>query len=629
MGILRELIYILLIAASLFGQQVIDRIAIHGNKHISTWKIEQLMRTEPPSFFQKIIGKKQYFKSTQLEDDLSIIQDYYINQGYIDVKVKATATPQPAAEEELLINVFITEGPRYIVDEINLKGDIPPGISEGELLNEIQQKEGAPLQPRTIKLDARSVRNLLRNNGYPYAEATGKYETIGDSLAAVTMTIESGKIGYFGGITYLGLENTKHSFVRKEIEFSRGELYDASKVTETRSALYRTGLFSIVGIEPMNFEQKPETLDYKITVAEKPPRWIITRLGAGSDEKYPIFVRGGLGWGHRNLFGTGRRFTIEATSKWEVIIQSSEKFWPTTAIHNMTNRFDVTYREPWILGTRTPVTLNLYFEPLNREEIEQYKLRTVGFQINAQHEAGEDWTHTLSFNYERADIYDIENPELQEEILQRREQPISRRIGYSAVRDTRDNILVPTGGTYFLGQLEMGGYFLGGDENYTKVSLLNHRYWSFFNRYIFALRGRVSIIGNWKEGEEDILEHRKFFLGGANTIRGWEERSIGPKYSDGQPRGGKTLVLANAEIRAPIVWNFWGHAFFDIGNLWAYAEAFNPGELKGSAGWGLAFITPIGPIRFDYGYQIINKEEPVDGEEVTNSTWHLSLMYAF
>ncbi len=626
---MRKTAFLLLIIATAFSEQIVDRVAIHGNEHVSTWKIEQLMRTRRASWIKRLVGKGTQFGAKRLEDDLGILQNYYINQGYIDVQVKATATPRPNEPEKLLINVFITEGPRYIIEEINLLGKLPPQVSAQMLFAEIRQSEGDPLRPRMIKMDGKIVQNYFRNRGYPYANVTGDYEIVRDSSARIDIEIDTGKFGYFGGIIYVGLDNTRQSAVRREIGFTRGEKYSSSKVTETREALYRTGLFSIVSVEPINFAEKPETLDYKITIAEKPPRWVITKLGAGSDENYPIFITGGLGWGHRNLFGTGRSFTIEASSKWELIIESSDKFWPNTATYNMANRFDVTYREPWILGTRTPLTLNLYFEPLNREEIEQYKLRTIGFEIGAEHRTGRDWNHTISFNYERADIYDIENIELQEEILEQREKPISRRIGYAGVRDTRDNVLVPTAGSYFIGQLEMGGYFLGGDENYTKVNVLNSRHWTFFGRYIFAVRGRVSIIGNWKEGEEDVLEHRKFFLGGANTIRGWEERSIGPKYADGEPRGGKMLVLANTAIRAPIVWNFWGHVFFDAGNVWEYAEAFNPGTLKGSAGWGIAFITPIGPIRFDYGYQVINPDEPSEGEPVSNSNWHLSIMYPF
>lgn len=629
MGILKKITYMLLLASAFLGGEIIERVAIHGNEHISNWRIEQLVRTKRASWYKRLIGKEAQFSAKQLEDDLSVLQNYYISQGYIDAKVKATATPRPSDPEKLLTNIFITEGPRFFIDEIDIKGDIPSEFSKPRIQKEIQHSIGEPLNPRLVRADNRAVQRYLRNRGYPYAEVDGGYEIVEDSLAKINISINAGKAGFLGGIIYVGLDNTREWVVRRELAFSPGQMFDASKITETREALYQTGLFSIVGIEPMNFDTQPDTIDYKITVAEKAPRWVMSRLGAGSDEKYPIFIRGGLGWGHRNLFGTGRSFSIEASSKWELVIESSDNWLPNTSMNNMTYRLDVTYREPWVLGSRTPVSLNLYFEPLNREEIDQYKLRTIGFQIDATHQAKHDWNHSVSFNYEQAEIFDIENPELQEEILQRREQPISRRIGYAAVRDRRDNILVPTSGSYFLGQLEMGGYFLGGDENYTKVSLLNSRYWSFFSRYIFAMRVRTSIIGNWKEGEEDVLEHRKFFLGGANTVRGWNERSIGPKFSDGQPRGGKMLVLANAEVRAPIIWNFWGHAFFDMGNLWPYAEAFNPNTLKGSAGWGIAFITPIGPIRFDYGYQILNPDQPSEDETVSNSNWHLSIMYAF
>lgn len=626
---MRHIIYLFLFVATIFAVSKVDGVVIHGNENIANWQIEKLVRTQKTSWFKRFMRKEQFFSSKRLENDLAIIKDYYSTKGYIEVEVKATATPRVTEPNKLLINIFITEGPRYKLDSVVFTGESPPEIPFEVLSGIIIMASGDYLNPLQVRLDGKRIQAYLQSRGYPYARALGDYSKTGDGTAVAKIDVAPGKKAYFGGVTYVGLDNTRASAVRRELEFEFGDLFNTANVTATREALYRTGLFSIASVEPVNIEEQPETLDFRITVAEKPPRWIITRMGAGSDENYPIFTEGALGWGHRNLFGTGRRFSIEASSKWELVIESSDKWWPRTAVYNLTNRFDVKYREPWIFGSRTPITLNLYFEPLNREEIEQYKLQTIGFEISAEHSIGDDWVHNVFFNYERADIFDIENEELQEEILERRDKPISRRLGYTAMRDKRDNVLVPTTGSYFVSQLEIGGYFLGGDENYTKFSLLNQRYYSFRGKYILALRGRLSVIGNWKAGEDDILEHRKYFLGGANTIRGWEERSIGPTYSDGQPKGGKAVILGNAELRTPLFWNFWGHVFFDIGNLWPNAEAFNPDDLRGSAGWGIAFITPVGPIRFDYGYQIINKDESVDGNEVSHSNWHLSLMYAF
>jgi len=617
LGLLKSKIPPLLLLVSVaLAQQKTGEVAFYGNNAIPDWELGKIMRTKESPWYKKLLGSAQDFNSRQLENDLRIVKEYYRSRGFLDVNVTASARFKED-EKYLHIDVNVIEGAQYILDSLILTGDFPAILPREEIEKLILSETEKPINPKGLKRDARAIQRHFQNRGYPYADVTGDYEITGDSSATAIIKVNPGRIAYFGSVTYSGLILTRESVLKRELALEYGEKYSAKKITTSKEALYRTGLFTLVSIEPLDFDSQPETLDCRITVAEKHPRWIISRIGAGSDEKYDLTGEAALGWGHRNLFGTGREFTIQATSKWQII----------TAWSNLRNRFDVTYREPWTLGTRTPVTLDLYFEPGNSEEIDQYKIQIVGFEIGAEHSTSRRFTHSVYFNYEWADIYDITDPGLQQQILGER-KPISRRIGYSAVRDNRDNVLVPTYGSYFAAQTEIAGYFIGGDEHYTKVSLSYRRYLSIFDRFVLANRGRIAVIGNWNPGE-DVLPHQRFFLGGANTIRGWQERSIGPVDEQGNPRGGKLVMLGNVEFRAPLAWRLWGHIFFDTGNLWDFAETFNPDDLKGSAGWGLALITPVGPIRFDYGYQIMNADEAEPGEEISNSNWHLSLMYAF
>jgi len=604
-------------ACVVLAQDKVGEIALIGNEEIPDWKIRGLMRTKSASWFQRILGKAPDFKRRQLKNDLKIIADYYLSEGFLDSDITATANINKN-DKRLYINVLIEEGPRYTLDSLIIEGDFPEDYPREFVRKSITQIIGNYINPSSLKKNARLVQKSLQDKGYPYATVISDYQRTASGSAFATISVEPGKKAFFGKVSYVGLTLTRQYVVQRELAFKAGEPYSAKKLTESKENLYRIGLFSLVSIEASNISTKPETLDYNITVAERLPRFIISRVGAGSDENYPITAEGAFGWGNRNFLGRGLNYSVEFSSKWQIINE-----WA-----NLRNRFDIKYRQPWTIKTKTPLTLDLYFEPGNAEEIDQYSIQIIGFRIGAEHSTNLDFIHTLYFNYERADIYDVIDMDIQEQIFAENDRLYSRRLGYSVIRDRRDNILVPTYGTYLALQAEIGGYFLGGDEHYTKTGLGLRRYFGIRNKYVLAMRGKLGVIGNWRAGE-DVLPHQRYYLGGASSVRGWQERSIGPKDSQGNPRGGKLLLLGNLELRSPLFWQLWGHAFFDTGNLWDYAEEFDPKDMKGSAGLGIALITPVGPIRFDYGFQIINKETPDSTGDVKNSNWHLSLMYAF
>ena len=623
MGILKSKIWpILFIATAILAQPRVCGIAVFDNKAIAGWKIKRLIRTRETPWYNKLLGKKSYFKSRRLEGDLKIIEDYYRSSGFLDVKVNANAHFGEDGDC-VYINIFVKEGACYILDSLSIEGDIPPTFSRDELLSAVDSRVGEPIDPKGLQSDSRRVRRFMQGRGYPYATSRLDYRKIAGDKAVASFHIATGKYVYFGKSSITGLKSTKADVIMRELDFHEGLPFDIGKVTASREALYGTGLFSAVAIEPTNDSTQPDTLDYNIAVVERPSRWTTLSIGAGNEGEYDLVAQIGVSWGNRNLFGTGRELSFDAFSDWKLNTSGDNIGEVLGQWANLGNRLELKYVEPYIFKKKIPLTLNPYYEPGNSTKIPQYTMQLVGINLSASHRPNKSVSHMVYLAFEIADIYDVRDPELQEQIFAEQNQYFTRSIGYSIVNDRRDNLLVPTEGSYLAAQTEMAGYFLGGDKNYTKLVLDLRRYFSFRDRFILALRGKSSVLGNWRKGET-ILIHDRFFMGGANSVRGWTERSIGPKSSSGDPLGGKLALLGNVELRAPIIWQLWGHAFFDVGNVWDYAEAFSIADFRGSLGWGMAIITPVGPVRFDYGYQIINRDEAPP-----NSDWHLSLMYAF
>ncbi|MCK5833027.1 BamA/TamA family outer membrane protein [bacterium] len=623
MGILKKsLILFFSICWAIFAQPRVCAIAVFDNDHIAEWKIKKLIRTRESPWYHKIIGKKELFKSRQLEKDLKIIENYYRSAGYLDVAVNANAH---FGEDNdcIYINIFIDEGKQYFLGRLELAGIIPSYIQNDETLDIANSKIGEHVDPQMLQSDLFRIKQHIREMGYPYVTVKLDMNKSSEDSVEVIYEVDFGEYAYFGTTQITGINLTKPYVVERELKIVFSRPYNIEYVTKTRESLYGTGLFSAVAIEPENFNEQPETLDYNITLVEKPPRWTTFSIGTGSDAEYDFITEFAAVWGHRNLFGSGREFSIELISDWKLDTEKENfseiiKHWS-----NLNNRIEFKYTEPYIFNRKIPVTLNPYYEPANSVKIPQYTIQLIGVSISGEYKPSQNKSHTVYTIFEIADIYDINDPEAQEIIFQNEGQYFTRSIGYNLVNDKRDNLLVPTEGSYFIGQSEMAGYFLGGDKHYNKLVLDFRKYLSFRDRYILAMRAKSSVLGNWRNNEY-VLIHDRFFMGGANSVRGWKERSIGPISQNGDPLGGKLAMLGNIECRMPLVWHLWGHVFLDAGNVWSHAEAFTITDFKTSIGWGIAIITPVGPVRFDYGYQVFNKEE-----KPPNSNWHLALMYLF
>jgi outer membrane protein insertion porin family len=181
---------------------------------------------------------------------------------------------------------------------------------------------------------------------------------------------------------------------------------------------------------------------------------------------------------------------------------------------------------------------------------------------------------------------------------------------------------VPTQGAVTRFSAQFYGKFLGGDKNFYKLVGEWSRYQRLDRWDIYAFRIKCGYARSTEEGDY-IPSTDQFFLGGANTIRGYKENAVGPKAENGEPTGGKFYFINNHEIRRQIVGKFWGSVFIDIGQNWSSIEVAKLKDVLVSAGIGLQYVSPLGPIRLDYGRRISWK--PVD----SGGRFHITILYAF
>ena len=606
------ILFVSLILSTAYAQMRVVDIEFVGNRHISGWDLMSALTISKPRWYSPIFGTYPPLSPTALKKDLSTIVAIYRDRGYIDAKTKALIKPIGKDSTKVQIKILIDEGDKYTVSQIKIS--LPDGFDGYLAHKSLKYNEGDVFSPYR----AENSRNLLwrwvADQGYPYAKVSMNWEKADSESSAVVINYDvyPGKKAYIGDITYKGLRNTKVFLLRREITLKRGSPYSYSEIENNKEALYSSGLFKIVSIDLEDTVGQPDTVDIVVSIVERQRGWYGISLDFGSHTEYDLTAKISAEWGHRNIFGNGQSISLKASTEGEILANQQL----------LSNRFEFVFFEPWTFAVKLPSTLTLYFEPGIKKSPDPWRVQKIGGSLQIM-KRKDFITHWGGITYERADVFGVSEDEA-EEIKKEQGIFISRKLSYTYQRDSRSNILMPDGGSLTRFSADFVGGPLGGDEHYLKVDLLWARYIRipFWHSAIYASRIRIAAMGH-TSSKYDIAVHNRLTLGGANTIRGFSEMSIGPKADDGTMLGGEVLGLCTFEIRLPIIWKFWAHTFFDAGQVWQQWKDINPYDIRSSAGLGIALATPVGPVRVDYAKVLTRFDPP------PYYRWHITLMYPF
>jgi outer membrane protein insertion porin family len=399
-----------------------------------------------------------------------------------------------------------------------------------------------------------------------------------------------------------------------------GELYSRDKILDSQQRLYSTGLFSYINLKAKEIEQKPDKPDFVLKVIEKKPNYISARGELAQNLPQSLTQQEYLTmdftgeWGNRNLAGSSRKLGVSAFYSFQIVPK----------IQRLSNRFTTTYIQPWFLRTRTLLEVDLYYEPGVQSVFQPYRIESYGGNINFSREYSKHTKVWLTQNYEQVKIYSIPLDELE---TFKREKGINvrRKIILSGEYDKRNNIFIPLDGSFTQISTEYVGGFLGGDNNFFESTFSWARYNLLGRKKILKVLATRIKLGYAEEltRKDFVPTFDRFYMGGASTMRGFKENSLGPVDETGTPTGGKVMILGNAEYRRALIWKFGYTIFVDAGNIWNRVKDVDLSNFKLSSGLGLQFFTPVGPLRLDYGRQLPIKKSPQSGR------FHISILYAF
>jgi len=561
-------------------------------------------------------GHKAYFDRRMFEADLERIQAFYRDRGFPDARVASFDVKLNDQQDQVDVVVHISEGMPTLVADVDLTGfDVLSADEQRSLRESLPLQPKRPLDRQLAVASRERALNALRDHGYPYAEVDISQEGLGDKRVNVAFAATPGALAHFGPIEIDGQKSVEENIIRRQLSYQEGGIFSRREMRESQRKLYRMELFEFANIESKEDKtaQAPD-VPTRVTVAEAKHQRLTTGIGYGSEEKARAMLR----WDHLNFFGSARHAGVE--TKWSSLDRGV--------------RLD--YTEPFFLTGH----YSLNFEGRAWQAVEPvYSLKSLGGRASIRHQANSQsyWTVSLINEFQRSSITNagLEDFSIRDDLIALGLDPRGTTrgtmgaIAFDVNRNTTNNLLDANQGYVLSGHVEQAGKWLWGTYNYWEVSGEARQYLRVGRSFVWANRihaGTIDALG----GETSVPFFKRYFLGGASSVRGWGRFEVSPLSGFGFPIGGLSMLEGSTEIRKPLFGKLGGVAFFDFGNV-SDRSVDVPTSLLYAVGPGLRYLTPVGPARIDFGYQLNRIPNlKVNGKPETRA-WriHFSIGQAF
>jgi outer membrane protein insertion porin family len=572
---------------------------VFEGQRIKTRTIRISGSTLPPQSLKDVMALKEdeYFNPDLKDRDQETLKEFYRALGYLDAAIQEITYTIDTKEERADISVVVEEGARTLISSIDIQG--VPADARTRLLPAIGIKIGDPYNEVDIS-DARfRILDSYVTEGNLNVDVLVQ-RTIEGHKASVVFTVTEGAKVRIGKTVVAGNQKTRHEVIRREIAHDEGLPYSFRTLAEQRRKLYKLGLFENVEIEPYNAGEGVK--DLLVRVKEGNAGSYEFGIGYADYEQF----RGYAEISYRNLWGMNRQGLLRAE------------------LSSLQQRYIVQYTEPWFFGYPLPFRVLFLYE--DKEEITvperevRYHIERYAASAGVEKQLTETLKSELYYEYSIVRTTDV-----QPDVILSREDEGTLAISSlrpSLVYDTRDNPFEPTRGIVAGLSLKMASYLLFSETDFLKMTLYGSTFHRLHKRIVLALSARGGIAYGFNDTDELPLVER-FFLGGRFSVRGYEQDTLGPKGADDNPTGGNAFAMGSVELRTNIGWGVSIVPFLDFGNVWVKVDDFNPSDIKYTAGLGLRYSTPVGPLRVDYGFKL-NKEKDESSGEL-----HFSIGHAF
>lgn len=606
------------------------------------------------------------FVQAQLDADIAAVTDLYKRRGYAGVSI----VPQVnigSGTNPVMVNLHldVQEGPRTLVGQISFTGNT--SISDAQLQSVLGSKSGQAFYQPQLTLDRDALTLQYLDRGYRTADVQVA-QAFSDDRSSVDLTykIDEGPQIFVDHVLIVGNEKTSSDTIRREVLLHPGDPLGYEAVAESQRRVSSLGLFRRVRISEL--EHGDETRRDLLVVVEEAPattlgygggveiarRLVRTSENSSPTERFEAAPRGFFEIGRRNLFGRNRSVNL--------FTRMSLRLRNATAVTNEGqevtdfNEYRVigTYRQPRVFGSTDFVATGF---------AEQGARTSFDFnRRGARAELARRLTSTLSlsarYSLERTEVFNESfSPTDEDALLIDRlfSQVRLSTFSSSLIKDTRDDPLGPASGSLIGIDGEVAARAVGSEVGFVKSFMQGFLYRRLPGKrgIVFATGARLGLAAGFArdvpqvgpdgqpvigpDGQpvvdtvDDLPASERFFAGGDTTVRGFALDQLGTPATldaNGFPLGGNAVIVLNAELRVPVWRDIGAVTFLDAGNVFKRIDDFDVGEIRGAAGFGLRYRSPIGPLRLDIGFKL-DRERLPSGELERPSALFISLGQAF
>jgi outer membrane protein insertion porin family len=590
----------------------IRQINIVGAKDFSESDLVSQFQLTTPGWITWYTKNDQYSKQ-KLSADIEKLKSFYMNRGYLEFAVESTQVSISPDKQDVFITVNINEGARYQVSSVKLAGEFT--ISEEELRELVLVKPGDVFSREKLNESNKAISERLGKEGYAFANVNAAPEVDKEKRqVAFTIFVDPGKRVYVRRINISGNTKTRDEVIRRELRQMEGGWYDSDRLTAGKKRLDRLGYFAEVTTETPAVQGTADQLDVNLAVVEKPTGSL--QLGVGLSSTEGIVLSGSISQG--NFLGSGNNVSIAVNTGKINTLYNFSYTNPYFTVDGISQGFDVYYRK--VDTTQSSTTT-----------VTPYKSGSIGGAVRLGFPIGEKQSLSFGLGIDQTEITAFRLSSSPQTIKFVEEtggeqlnttQPTATNITIPVtanwISDGKDSFLFPTSGWYQRASLELA--IPGGDLTFYKASYQLQRYTPISRSFTLMLNGEVGYANSYG-GTVSLPFYKNFYAGGVNTVRGYKAGSLGPQDIYGNTIGGNERFIGQAELLFGIPGmekNIRIGYFFDMGQVWASGGSSSgvPGiddSLRYSTGLSFAWVSPVGPLKFSYGYPI--NKQPGDKTE--------------
>lgn len=570
----------------------IDSIKFIGNNRFDDNELRSVVASKEAHWYN-ILSSSDRYDQDRLAYDQELLRQFYLKEGYADFRIISAVSELSQDKTKFYITMTVDEGERYKVSDIRINSQIR-NLDPNELMSDISLKASDWYNANEIKTSIEQMTKKLGDMQYAFVSIVPDVNRNRDAHSVdIVFNINETPRVYVERINIDGNVRTLDKVVRRQIELVEGDPFNRTLLSKSEQNIKDMGYFSKVDVNTLPGSTPDKTV-VDVTVEEQSTGEI--SLGAGfSTADGPLadfHIR------EKNLLGKGQDLGFSAT------------------IAGARTEFDVSFTEPYFLDRDLAAGFDLFHTTRDQQDESSFDQQRTGGALRMGYPLSENLRQTWKYRVENNEITNVDSDAsryIQDQEGSRMTSAVSQRLDYSDL----DSRLYPTDGYSSWVETEFAG--LGGDAEYVMGKLGGAYYYPVANSWVLSAIAETGIVASY--GDSDVKINERFFLGG-NNLRGFEKAGIGPRDLDTDDSlGGNQFYRGSVELRFPVGLpedlGVAGHAFTDLGSLWGIDDAsstdlVDESSLRMSAGLGLSWRSPMGPVRIDLSKPILKEDYDVE-----------------